>query len=436
MTLLKTSSQVPAETAVEVTDGLFIIARDGNQTFLAEMREQVKTAVREDEDEDKSPLLRGRPFPGMAFIDGLVDMWGNSFEFETWDPDVVARRTKRAIKDYQNKGMPGLPIDARQHDKGDAAGWIVDASTGQVNDSRGKEYGAIFLTADWTTLGVSLISERILANFSPTIDIENQLIMGGSLTNWPATIDKKGIPLFDAIELSRQAVSERESDPENTRSDGGSTMTENFTMTEEARAELQTMIATAVSGAVAELEQSKNAPAEEDAESEQSGAFINVAELASIMGLDVEDAEEDGIKHLDKLAELVEAQANLKWQKKLSQLARDRKMSELSQRVTGGTMESPRGIPVDAETLKTELSKLDESGAAFWGGLLETVVNHGLTQFAEYGKDGKQVSKSPVPEFAVSSLVAALAAGNSAEDFFQTAGLGSADQYDLAPYTK
>lgn len=100
--------------------------------------------------------------------------------------------------------MPGLPIDARQHDKGEAAGWIVDASEGEVNDSEGQAVPVIMLAAEWTKLGLELLRDRIMANFSPTVDLRHQVIRGGSLTNWPASVDAAGAPLFPAVELAQR----------------------------------------------------------------------------------------------------------------------------------------------------------------------------------------------------------------------------------------
>lgn len=149
-----------------------------------------------------SGLTVGKPFAGFA-AGSFVDMAGKQVEFTESMLRDFARNTKKAIAALKERGMPGLPIDARQHDKGDAAGWIVDASRGHVMNSSEERVPVIMLSAEWTELGLSLLTKRIMVNFSPTVDLENRVIRGGSLTNWPASVDASGVPLFPAIELAQ-----------------------------------------------------------------------------------------------------------------------------------------------------------------------------------------------------------------------------------------
>lgn len=150
---------------------------------------------------DLSSLTPGKPFAGFA-AGSFVDMNGREVEFKPDRLKEFLANTVKAIRAAMKQGMPGLPIDARQHDKGDAAGWIVDASEGSVVDSDGNTVPVIMLAAEWTKLGLELLKEKILANFSPTVDLRNSVIRGGSLTNWPASVDGNGVPLFPAVELS------------------------------------------------------------------------------------------------------------------------------------------------------------------------------------------------------------------------------------------
>lgn len=149
-----------------------------------------------------SSLTVGKPFAGFA-AGSFVDMAGKQVEFTESMLRDFARNTKRAITAARERGMPGLPIDARQHDKGDAAGWITDASRGHVTNSENEKVPVIMLQAEWTELGTELISKRLMVNFSPTVDLEGRVIRGGSLTNWPASVDASGVPLFPAIELAQ-----------------------------------------------------------------------------------------------------------------------------------------------------------------------------------------------------------------------------------------
>lgn len=151
---------------------------------------------------DLAGLTPGKPFAGFA-AGSFVDMNGREVEFKASALKRFIANTLKAIAAAKEKGMPGLPIDARQHDKGEAAGWIVDASEGEVNDSAGEAVPVIMLAAEWTVLGLELLRDKIMANFSPTVDLRNQVIRGGSLTNWPASVDAAGTPLFPAVELAQ-----------------------------------------------------------------------------------------------------------------------------------------------------------------------------------------------------------------------------------------
>ena len=150
---------------------------------------------------DLSSLTPGKPFAGFA-AGSFVDMNGREVEFKPSALKAFLANTLKVIKAARDKGMPGLPIDARGHDKGEAAGWIVGAELGEVEDSEGGKVGVIMLAAEWTKLGIELLRDRIMANFSPTVDLRGKVIRGGSLTNWPASVDGNGVPLFPAVELA------------------------------------------------------------------------------------------------------------------------------------------------------------------------------------------------------------------------------------------
>jgi hypothetical protein len=98
-----------------------------------------------------------------------------------------------ATKERDGGEVVGLPIDIQGHNKDDAAGWIVGAEL---------EGNTIRLIPKWTEIGLDAIEKGIRRFFSATIDTKNKVILGGTLTNWPATRDKKGNILLSPIELS------------------------------------------------------------------------------------------------------------------------------------------------------------------------------------------------------------------------------------------
>lgn len=348
-------------------------------------------------------LVKGQPFAGMV-AGSFVDMNGRDVELAAADIAEFAANTNALIAGYKERGMPGLPIDARRHDKGDAAGWIVLAEAGELPNGT----PAVRITAEWTALGVELISGRIMTNFSPTIDLGGKAIRGGSLTNWPASLDERGVPLFAAVELAQGIhayIAPRQGVLPIDRSEGKMTI-------ELTNEQLEEMVTARVTAQLAELNQQLP------------------AQLAEALGVKA-DAQ---IANIAELAEIIKAQEQRRWQNALAEMQRQNEYTELAASLTGGVADAPRGIPAQADELRDHLLKLTPEEATFWIDLLGNIQRAGLTEFAEAGH-GKRVSvKRAVPEYAVRSLKAALAAGTDAEMFFSVAGLGSAAEYDLSPY--
>lgn len=374
----------------------------------------------------------GKPFAGFAVGD-FVDMMGKEVQFGADKLATYLKNTLAAIAANIVKGMPGLPIDARKHEKGEAAGWITSAELGEVTDSAGAKIPVLMFLAEWTKLGKELIGEKIMTNFSPTVDLGRETIRGGSLTNWPANVDDNGIPLFSAIELSegvhvlveaeQVATDIDEAQPANTEGEqdkNGDIMT--LELTQE---QFDEAVTSRVKDVLATFEVERPEP--------QIQA-IDLQQFAEAFGLNTDKAEELREQSLDKLVELAQAQADLRWQQKYAEMQRSHRYAELAQRVTGGTPEAPRGISVNADTLKAELMKLSPEQGKFWGNLLESIVQKGLNDYAELGHSKQTKQLRPVPDFAVNALKNAIAAGADMAEFFELAQLGDASQYDLTPY--
>lgn len=371
---------------------------------------------------DLQTITSGKPFAGFA-VGEFVDMMGRVVEFGAEKLETFRSNTAKAIADNQAKGMTGLPIDARLHDKGEAAGWIVSVELGEVQDSNGRSVPVLMFLAEWTTLGVELISEKRMTNFSPTVDLAKETVRGGSLTNWPASVDANGIPLFSAIELSQGVhvlVANEPDEVGELEDEKGGIMT-----LELSQEQLDEMVNDRVVAALAALE---------DERPEPKGNSVDLAELVGLLGVNPDSVIDKQMQSVDQLAALVQQQAELKWQRKFADMQRQTRNAELAQRVTGGTVESPRGIPTDAEKLKAELSALTPEQSKYWGDLLQDIVRTGLTEYNELGH-GKQTKQlAPVPDFAVNALKSALSNGATAEEFFVTAGLGVASDYDLSSF--
>lgn len=371
---------------------------------------------------DLQGLTVGKPFPGFA-AGSFVDMMGREVELKASDLQDFIVNTLAKIKEFQTRNMPGLPIDARKHDKGDAAGWITGAELGEVTDSKGTAVPVIRILAEWTKLGAELIREKIQTNFSPTVDLEGKSIVGGSLTNWPASVDDNGVPLFTAVELSQGIHYLQPADKPK--------------WYDRLLADLQSFIQRAekptppenILGDEPMEPVEKKTPVELEQPKPGEVQMVDLSQLAEALNLSAVN-----VKNVDQLAELVTQQVNLQWEQKLSNMQRETKFTELAQRVTGGTAAAPRGIPVQADVLKAELMKLEPEQAKFWTSLLETTVKSGLNEFSEIGHGGKAEQKHEVPAHAVRMLKVAIKNGADLGQFFDAAGLGNVEDYDLSKY--
>ena len=109
------------------------------------------------------PLTDGKPFD--AFAPGAFkDMLGRPVEFKAGELSDYVANTQAAIEATRSESgdVAGLPIDAMNHDKGNAAGWIVGA---ELVDK------IIRANVKWTELGRELISKGLQKFFSATVDI-------------------------------------------------------------------------------------------------------------------------------------------------------------------------------------------------------------------------------------------------------------------------
>lgn len=307
----------------------------------------------------------GKPFDGMR-AGSFVDMRGTPVTFAEKDLAVFVSNTNAAIAATRTPGgeVVGLPIDAQNHNKGDAAGWIVNAElSGDV----------IRLTPKWTDLGLDLISSSRQRFFSPTVDLENKTIIGGSLTNWPAT-RAKGKTLLRPIELA-----EGDTNP-----------------MEEAIKQILEMLK-----AMWEKMQGAETPA---------------------------PAPEPDMAQAATAAELTQARAQLA--ELTAQFERKAQVVEFAKRVTSG---GPAGLNIPADKLTDVLLSLPVEKAAEIQALLENAVS---VNFAEAGHAGKIKTLEPVPAEIAPYVRQWVEAGQPVEQFFViNPEVGPADRFDLSAFT-
>jgi hypothetical protein len=139
-------------------------------------------------------------------IDGLatgrfIDMLGRLFIVKPDELETYVKNTNNALastKDESGK-IVGFPIDTNGHDHEDAAGWIKGASLD-------KKRNIVLLSVEWNDEGAELIGSDKKRFFSPEFDDQAKVIMGGSLTNWPATRNANHEILLKPIDKAQFAM--------------------------------------------------------------------------------------------------------------------------------------------------------------------------------------------------------------------------------------
>ncbi len=329
-------------------------------------------------------LAEGKPFDGMAF-GTFDDMLGRSVTLPIKDKNDFVANTLSAIEATRSESgeLVGLPIDAGNHDKGDAAGWIVGAElVGEI----------VRLIPKWTRIGRELIGEGIRRFFSPTINLKDKVILGGALVNWPATTDSKGRVLLRPIELSSKVFT---LEVQNTMSD------------------------------TTKKQDGKVPAATPDVVQPELAASVAVAEQ-----LKVEMAKQKEDFNAELKAELAKVTADFTAQ--LEQERNQRHISEFAQQVTGGSI---RALPVGVEEIETFLSDLNQAQREAAESILSRTVESGLVELGELGHTRTQKGKAKLDQDLSKVLKTFVAEGGTVDEFFEAnVELGGKDRYELSQY--
>lgn len=387
-----------------------------------------------------------KPFDGMK-AGKFTAMDGRPVEFAEADMSAFLAGTQAAIEatKAESGDIVGLPIDMRNHEHGDAAGWIVGAELmGDV----------IRLSAKWTQAGLDLIGSGLQRFFSPSVDMANKAIIGGSLTNWPAT-RAGGKTLLRPIELSQGVYSfemsgeemaaiadafmaafpEAEGQPSFMPvdagkdflivTDGTDMLKVGFTQTESAYtfAPVEEWVKVEIEYKPVESEEAEEAPA---APSEETTPEMSIPATPQVVELS--EAQ---------IAALVDEKVNVR----LAELARiaDRKRDTLdfSERVCNGTKDSPIGLSVPPADLCEILLSLPEDHAEKIKTLLEHVVKVGVVNFAERGHGQILQNKPLLDSQSARHLAAWLKAGKTLTEFFTVnPEVGKETDFNLSEYIK
>lgn len=397
-------------------------------------------------------LTAGRAFDGVA-CGTFTDMHGRSVTISPEDLPAYVANTKAAIAATKGESgeLAGLPIDARDHDKGDGAGWIVDC------EAAGEK---LRFVPKWTELGLELVGKSIRRFFSATIDLANKVILGGTLTNWPATRAPNGRVLLRPIELSEGGLEEQIMAVRRAFYDAYSTPQEqpmvdevfpDYVIVESGGKKWKAAYTIGAGGEVTFAPQGEWVEVVETyvearaykkpAVQEKETMAVNLADLseADRASLAKQVATELVAHPSAELAAVISETVNAARAQVIAEftaqrdlMARQTKVVELCQRLTNGTPEAPRALKnVDPAELGKRLLGLPADDAAYFSGVLEGVVRDGLIEFTERGHSKRlQGGKVELPaEYANALDTGKLKIADLSNSVL---GLGDLAQYDLS----
>ena len=337
----------------------------------------------------------GKQFDGMA-AGKFTAFSGEDITIDPADLPAIVEKTQLAIASTAaESGEPvGLPIDEDAHNHAGGAGWII----GVELDKGGKK---IRFTPNWTEIGLKLIKDNIRRFFSVSVDLANKVILGGSLTNWPATRNKDGLILLRPIELSQSIYAQ-----ETPMADENKTPVVNSEPIQEGEKHMTEPIV--VTPEVVET-------------ATPEPANPTLTELLKTP---------EAVKELGKIAES-------KAKEFMAAEARKRQIVEFASTLVGGSKDAPYGLPVKADEVVAILLSLPPAQAEAVQTLL-TATMKASVNFMTNGAYASEFNSHPhLPAVYHGSLRMWMQAGRDVKSFFAAnTELGKAEDYNLSEFVK
>lgn len=341
-----------------------------------------------------------RPFDGMSVgnfktAEGAVSIEGDEL-------DDYLKNTKEVLESTRTEGgeIVGLPIDMDGHDHKGGAGWIVDVV---------REGDLLRFIPKWTEAGQQLIREGVRRFFSPSFDPEQKVIIGGSMTNYPASRDERRRIKLRPVELSETLfVPEYEADDSfftklSDTFDGFFTKWSSF---------------------------SKARPTDDKNTTEGGSTMPTEKELAELA------AKADTPEGLAELNDYINKQRDARVAELLDAQTRSQHIAELADTLVGGSKENPKGLPVEKKALVAFLSELTPEQQKQAETILSAIVEKGFIDFEEKGHSAEIDGEATLPDWAAPLLQDVLDNGGTMEDFFKANAdeLGEQKSYDLSMF--
>jgi hypothetical protein len=331
-------------------------------------------------------------------------MHGREVKIAKSDLPVFLANTLEAIESTRTASgeIVGLPIDPENHNHQGGAGWIVGIELDAVRN-------ILKFFPRWTQIGIDLIKNDIRRFFSAAFDPIEKVIVGGSLTNQPASKDRKGKYLLRPIELSSQLFALPEG-----QSLQGEANSISSLMGDKPKGEI-TMSDPIVPTPTPEVTTPAPAPA-------PAPAVVDPA-LTELLSSDAAIAE---------MGKMAEAKAHQIVEMEM----RKREVVEFAAKLVGGSKEFPYGLPVKADRIVACLLSLPKPQATFIEELL-TMTMKATVNFMESGFNGEFNAHPRVPEQYRPAIKMWLEAKKDLKEFFvANPEVGKAEDFNLSEFVK
>jgi len=353
----------------------------------------------------------------------LIDMNGNVFKFDKTDVHTYLQNTTARINSKHHKnggGVVGLPVDMKGHADGDSAAWIksVELSSTIVD---GEEVPVITGKFEWTSVGETKVRDNLVKYFSPTIDTVNKVIYGGSLTNWPGTVDRKGQPIMNPLMLQSQKVRKPMSDDKQKVDDVATLSQED--------------IASQIAKAVMLQLSSPAQPVNADNSDGQPSNILAMLGMGDVMAGFGEVFQQAIVAELDANRKQLES----KMQEQMATMMKGRVIVELSRGLTAGHPVNGKVIkhilPVSQADLTAFLTSLNTQQFKVAQTIFMNLGLVGTSPVVEEGYNGQE-DKPTLLDLPVAAKIA-LSKGMTIDKVFNQAAhfkLESKDKYNLEGY--
>lgn len=146
-------------------------------------------------------LYSGKSFDALVAGTFHPGNWPTPVTFLDVELDTYLENTLKAIDGNRDEdgAVVGLPIDTGNHDHKEAGGWIIGASIETLDGGR----RVLRFEPKWNEAGIDLIASHQYRWFSGDIDTVNKVILGGTLTNWPAVRSEEGKNMLRPLQLEK-----------------------------------------------------------------------------------------------------------------------------------------------------------------------------------------------------------------------------------------